>query len=436
MCRRIFVIFGLFLVCVIPSPVQGMEIQATITGFNDLEQGVIEAAIQEWEDLIEDDIVITVNINKANIPGGGDLGVAHGFAEDAGGTPLRADITIDDDGAGSGWFVDETPEENEEFDPGDNPSHFVAKSGSGADGKVDMLSIAKHELKHAIGFTIAYTSLRDRITDPGGGANRTFTGEEFTATLVPGPPPNRGTHLDDEAHPKELMNTAFSLGERKLESQLDCQILSDAFGYEIIYTYVVPAFGTAGLIILGAAMLFVIYLARRRKLLTSPAGAVMVVLTVTCLILFIMSVLAAEKDDKRKPQRSDEVISEIILTQVTSFSRVDTDTLWISRVDDTLHWGRITVFYEEPSVEISGFSTTFLTEYEELWDALVYIDAWNMQDAEPAYWVEDASTFIFEFASGDSLHSFSAYAIGLLDDERYLHLYQMIMAFFETLSSE
>jgi Ca2+-binding RTX toxin-like protein len=58
-------------------------------------------------------------------------------------------ITIDSDAAGYGWFVDETPEENEEFLLSRNG--WVAKPNSAASGKMDLLTAVSHEIGHYLG---------------------------------------------------------------------------------------------------------------------------------------------------------------------------------------------------------------------------------------------------------------------------------------------
>jgi len=61
-------------------------------------------------------------------------------------------ITLDDNAGGYGWFIDATSGSNEEFLPTSNPNEWVAKAGSAAAGKMDMLSVLLHEYGHALGF--------------------------------------------------------------------------------------------------------------------------------------------------------------------------------------------------------------------------------------------------------------------------------------------
>ena len=59
-------------------------------------------------------------------------------------------ITLDTNASGYGWFIDTTPGQNEEFLPTSNPNEWVAKAGSAAAGKMDMLSVLLHEYGHAL----------------------------------------------------------------------------------------------------------------------------------------------------------------------------------------------------------------------------------------------------------------------------------------------
>jgi hypothetical protein len=67
------------------------------------------------------------------------------------GTGPTAQITLDTDAAGYGWFIDYTPYLNEEYLPTSNPYEWIAQPGSAAEGKIDRLSVLWHELGHAYG---------------------------------------------------------------------------------------------------------------------------------------------------------------------------------------------------------------------------------------------------------------------------------------------
>jgi hypothetical protein len=60
-------------------------------------------------------------------------------------------ITLDLDAASHGWFIDSTPYDNSEFLPTSDPNVWVAKPGSAAEGKMDMLTVLLHEYGHVLG---------------------------------------------------------------------------------------------------------------------------------------------------------------------------------------------------------------------------------------------------------------------------------------------
>lgn len=83
------------------------------------------------------------NVTYSDVSGGG-------LAQTTGTGPT-AQITLDTNAAGHGWFIDYTPYLNEEFLPTSNPLEWVAKPGSAAEGKMDLLTVLLHEYGHALG---------------------------------------------------------------------------------------------------------------------------------------------------------------------------------------------------------------------------------------------------------------------------------------------
>jgi hypothetical protein len=68
------------------------------------------------------------------------------------GQGLNAQITLDTNAAGHGWYIDPTPLDNsDDYLPTSNPDVWQAKAGSEAAGKMDMLSVLLHEYGHALG---------------------------------------------------------------------------------------------------------------------------------------------------------------------------------------------------------------------------------------------------------------------------------------------
>ncbi len=64
-----------------------------------------------------------------------------------------ATITLDTDAAGHGWFVDSTPQDNSEYLPTSNPNQWIAREGTEAANKMDLLSVLLHEYGHALGIS-------------------------------------------------------------------------------------------------------------------------------------------------------------------------------------------------------------------------------------------------------------------------------------------
>jgi hypothetical protein len=76
------------------------------------------------------------------------------FSDLAGGAIGQAvgnTITLDTNAAGHNWFIDTTPWDNSEYLATSNPYEWVAKEGTAAYGKMDMLSVLLHEYGHALG---------------------------------------------------------------------------------------------------------------------------------------------------------------------------------------------------------------------------------------------------------------------------------------------
>ena len=68
------------------------------------------------------------------------------------GEGTAANILLDTNAAGRGWFMDNTPLSNNEYLPTSNPNEWIAKAGSAAADKMDLLSVLLHEYGHALGF--------------------------------------------------------------------------------------------------------------------------------------------------------------------------------------------------------------------------------------------------------------------------------------------
>ena len=68
------------------------------------------------------------------------------------GQSLGTTILIDRDAAGFGWFVDQTPWDDEEFAAAASGEDLVALPQNAADGRTDLLTVVMHELGHVLGY--------------------------------------------------------------------------------------------------------------------------------------------------------------------------------------------------------------------------------------------------------------------------------------------
>ena len=102
---------------------------------------------------------VSINTNSYNYPNltytftnlpGTALGETKSTQTTGEGT--AANILLDINAAGRGWFMDSTPLSNDEYLPTSNPNEWSAKAGSAAADKMDLLSVLLHEYGHALGF--------------------------------------------------------------------------------------------------------------------------------------------------------------------------------------------------------------------------------------------------------------------------------------------
>ena len=74
-------------------------------------------------------------------------------------------IFLDTTAAGYGWFIDATPEQNEEFHTATHDG-LIALSGTEAYGHMDLLTVVMHEMGHVVGFEDVANGDATQLMDP------------------------------------------------------------------------------------------------------------------------------------------------------------------------------------------------------------------------------------------------------------------------------
>jgi hypothetical protein len=119
--------------------------------------------------------------------------------------------------------------------------------------KKDALSVMKHELGHALGF--AGGTIADGLGYDKWNAQIAAGSDRFNPgglnVKMDGIDENGRSHLDPGTYPNDLMVPSIGLGNRRMPSDLDFQMLVKAFGYE----YICPEPSSLSLTALGTLSL-------------------------------------------------------------------------------------------------------------------------------------------------------------------------------------
>jgi hypothetical protein len=224
-------------------------------------RAIADRAIDDWERVI-------VNFNQqgggntfnvqidASLLGGNTRSVTNNV-ETLAGKPVSADVTLDDNGGGTGWYFDPAIgtanlPDDWEFVNLTNRFHASFTGSAGAADDHDFYRSVVHELGHALGLQVGGGLLINNfltdtnLDDPldagsatlvnfnvGGGAVEATLTEAGGGHLYEGLPQGGGTL----SHPSELMNHDRALAAppttRQLVSDLTAAVLRDAYGYTV-----------------------------------------------------------------------------------------------------------------------------------------------------------------------------------------------------------
>jgi len=220
-------------------------------------RAIVDRAINDWERVIVDfnfsggGNTYSVDITAGPISGRGAASIQTSLV----GKPTSANISMDDNGGGEGWYFDPVigtamvPDDSE-FTNLQTPFNSTFTGVGAAADDDDFYRTIAHELGHAMGISGGNSLLLDdNFTDIGAdpidGVSRllawNINGGAVEATFTT----NTGTHLYEgptilaggTSHPNDLMNPGRTVGapptERQLISDLTATILRDAYSYTV-----------------------------------------------------------------------------------------------------------------------------------------------------------------------------------------------------------
>jgi hypothetical protein len=213
-----------------PFEFDGLHIKAGLASNNSIGEGslieVFHAAADIWEQAIKDDHTVTIQFGWSPLPLGGGV---H-YVRSQSGPPNRvteAIIYFDNNGS-TVWFLDSTPYKHSEYSTlvecytdtkeGRVNSGRVLSGDISSPRALDLLTIAKHEIGHALGLS---TWNAQWISKNAAKGIRLTSPRPYSGFVIP---------IDIEGHLRlhgALMDRSLLPGQRKLISVIDVLVIAE-----------------------------------------------------------------------------------------------------------------------------------------------------------------------------------------------------------------
>lgn len=196
------------------------------------QQAVIQQAVGEWTSRLQT-ANWAVNPYPILFQNGplGDTTLAQAQPNwDSDGVLLGSVITIDNDGT-STFFVDPTPWDDSEFDADGDCQSVMCED-------TDLLTVIRHELGHALGWTGMFVSSNGAAANPK--ASTLMSGNLFDPTRFNIPfDPVPSNHTDEDVFPDSLMNPTLVPGKRQWISDYPVvSMMARAYDYDVNLRFV------------------------------------------------------------------------------------------------------------------------------------------------------------------------------------------------------